>query len=191
MVTSNLELQRATKLQVDSFVTELRSVGAELRTVTNRLEGIATTLQGLKQVMEKQVLTQETITAVEQAEAAMKIARMKPVIYVKVQLTGWNFFADLRQHQLMIYNSGGDVREVFVAVGVVPLQDNQTQFGPWAVSSNAQVVQNIGPAKAFGGATELMVSINCRDAERRGYAGTAQVRLGADWSLIQLALSER
>ena len=188
MITSNRELQKATKTQADAFVSELRAVGSELRNVTNRLEGIATTLQGLKQVMERQVLTQETITAVEQAETTMRIQRMKPILYTRIQLAGWNLLLDLRQHQLLVYNSGGDAREVFASVGVAPMQNTQTRFGPFAIPSNGQTPpQNIGPTNAFGGATSFVISISCRDVERREYSGIAQVLLGADWNQVSLS----
>jgi hypothetical protein len=188
MVTSNRELQKATKQQVDVFISELRSVDSELKNVTSELQNVSATLQGLRQVMERQTATQEAITAIEQAETAKRVMRMKPILQARMLLTGWNFLFDLRQHRLLIYNSGGDASEVFASVTVAPLPSGSARFGPSHVSPNSQIALNVGPPNAFGGVTSLFVHITCRDAERREYHGVAQVLLGGDWSVVPLVL---
>jgi hypothetical protein len=189
MITSNRELQRSTKLQVDAFVTELRAVGADLENMVHQLEDLSTTMHGLKQIMERQLTSQETITAVQQTETAMKIARMKPALYVRLQLTGLKFIFDLRQHQFLLRNSGGEAHEVFVIVGAQG-STYQSRWGPLTIAASGQSLpQNFGPANAFGGVQIFVVGVDCRDLDRREYRGQATCQLGTDWVPIELGLS--
>jgi len=187
MISSNIELQRATQTQVKAFVEQLQAVANELENVVYELSSLINVMREVQMSVTESLSVSKTALAIEEAERKRHKELIKPQIYLKIVISGsetlWGRI-DTRYYHILIANGGGGAIDCWVYAGRHGLLKG---YGPHEIISHKQIDVNIGHFNELKDQQAVEVQINIRDIERNPYHNTSQLSLNqVEWISLPL-----
>jgi len=188
MISSNIELQRATQTQVKAFVEQLQEVGKELKKVGSELSSLINVMREVQISVAESLSVTKRALEIEEAERKRHKELIKPQIHLRTELRGVHWwFIDNRHLWLIVANSGNDAEDGWLTTRREGFAGET--FGPYEIKCHKSVELNLGHVNNFIGLQNVEVQIKVRDVERNPYSGTIQLSLNQT-QLIPLQLSE-
>lgn len=191
-------LKDSTKLQIESFSTQIQGIVSALEQVvaTNaqisedirkRMEQEKKTLETIKKQEETRLHTQE----LEAQKDLEKKQRIAPRVFVRIADEPWLLF--FKHYRLYIFNSGGPLKNMEVTYFFLS-QSYTTAKRTFSIASlnRGQGSRPIdcGDVTAFNAYTAIQISISLRDKEERLYVGTTTIdKSNREW--VRISLEER
>lgn len=179
MMESSIELQRATRTQVNAFVEQLQTLGNELKNVSHGIRTLTDVMKEVRQtILESSLASQRAIAKAEEEKRKRKESIKPRLLIKKVEIKGFQLwiFYDNRHYDIIVENVGYD------AIGTRLIIGNWV-YGPYDIGSLKQIPINIGHINDFKGISKLNVRIEVRDVERNVYQGNVEVSLPQSQSI--------
>lgn len=181
MMSSSIELQRATQTQVKAFVDNLQTVCTELKNVSSGISTLTKVMKEVQRTILESTLASKTAIAKAEAERKKRKESIKPQLSIRVVIKGrklWIF--DSRHYHLIVRNYGSDAIQTIFGVG-------KWEYGPHDIKINIPIDIDIGHINDFRGSSTLRVLIKVRDVDRNLYQGNVNVSLPQlQWGSVPL-----
>lgn len=187
MISSNIELQRATQTQVKAFVEQLQVVANELKNVGSELSGLINVMRQVERSVTESLSVSKTALAIEESERKKHKELIKPQIYLRIAMSGFEILwgrIDIRHYHLIVANGGGDATDCWVSAGRYGLLK---EYGSHEIGSHKQIDVDIGHFNEYRGQQIIEVQVRLRDIERNPYHNTSQLNLNqVEWISLPL-----
>jgi hypothetical protein len=181
MVSSNIELRKATETQIKTLVSQLQTLESELKNVSEGIKALTNVMLDVRTTLLESTMVSKTAIARAEEEKRRRKESIKPRLSVMVEQTGRDWLVtDTRHYHVILWNSGCD------AIGTIILIRG-LEYGPYDIATRGHADIDIGHINTFIGITSLSVSLLVRDVDRNPYQSDFQVSLPqSNWSLILL-----
>jgi len=108
-----------------------------------------------------------------------RAARIKPVLSLKLSLTGQRKILDTRSYRLVVLNEGGDCKGLNVSVGLSdgslePRKERDLDKG-------MRMELDLGSFKEFEGMDRLSLKVECMDVDGREFVGVGSLPVDGTW----------
>lgn len=172
MKQSNIELKETTEKQINAFVTNLQMVCTELRNVSDKIVTLSVIMKDVQEILGETWSVSKEATAKREIEKRERKETIKPQLFIRLELRGFNFIIDLRHYHLIVSNSGSDALGTVVRIG-------DWQWGGYNIEPYRPRDIDIGYINSYRGVSLLDISIETRDIDRNHYQGYIRVSLVA------------